>query len=338
MNYSYRAYGLTINSDTAISALQEEGTSFGRPDVVMSLGSEPDWVREAKELPARVDRSRTGEIEGQDPPFTLTSFGEEKYFQLAYDDGTRFIVDGTAKRLWGTWQPPLTLEDFATYLVGPVMGFVLRRRGILALHASSVCVSGNAVMLCGSSEAGKSTTAAALALRGVPVLAEDISPVKEDNGSLYVEPGYPRICLWPDTVESLFGEPGALPRLTPAWEKCFLPLDGVRAVFESNKRPLKIVYLFGPRVNQADAPRIEDLGMSGALLELVQNTYMNWLLDRNQRARELDLLIRLVAHVSVRRIVPHVDPARIGALCELIIKDAERLLRRPSWAAVDSGR
>ena len=338
MIYSYRAYGLTINSDTAISALQEEGTSFGRPDVVMSLGSEPDWVREAIGLPARVDRPRAGEIEGHDSPFTLTSFGEEEYFQLAYDDGTRFIVDGTAKRLWGTWQPPLTLEDFATYLVGPIMGFVLRRRGVLALHASSVCVSGNAVILCGSSEFGKSTTAAALALRGVPVLTEDISPVKEENGSLYVEPGYPRICLWPDTVASLFGEPGALPRITPTWEKCFLALDGVRAVFESNKRPLKIVYLFGPRVDEADAPRIEDLGMRDALLELVQNTYMNWLLDRNQRARELDLLTRLVAHVSVRRIVPHVDPARIGALCELIIKDAERLSRRPSWAAVDSGR
>jgi hypothetical protein len=336
--YSYRAYGLTINSDIAISALREERAGLGLPDVVMSLGSEPDWLREAKALPARVDRAWAAKIEGHDSPFTLTSFGEEEFFQLAYDDGTRFIVDGTAKRLWGTWQPPLTLEDIATYLVGPIMGFVLRRRGILALHASSVCVSGNAVMLCGSSESGKSTTAAALTLRGIPVLTEDISPVKEYKGSLYVEPGYPRICLWPDVVVSLLGVRGTLPRLTPTWEKCFLALDGVRAAFESNKRPLKAVYLFGPRVNETDAPRIEDLGMRDALLELVQNTYMNWLLDRNQRAAELDVLTRLVTSASIRRIVPHADPARIGVLCELIMKDAECLSVRQSCAAMEPGR
>lgn len=338
MIYSYRAYGLTLSSDTAVSALRDERTRLRRPDVVMSLGPEPDWVQEAMRLPFWVDRPRAGEAEGDDSPFTLTSFGEGEFFQLAYDDGTRFFVDGAAKRLWGTWLPPLTTEDVATYLLGPVMGFVLRRRGVLALHASSVCVSGNAVILCGSSESGKSTTAAALALRGVPVLTEDISPIKEDKGSLYVEPGYPRVCLWPNAVESLLGAPGALPRLTPTWEKCFLALDGVSAAFESKKRPLAVVYLFAARVDEADAPRIEDSGMRDALLELVQNTYMNWLLDRNQRAAELDVLSRLVANVPVRMIVPHADPARIGALCELIIKDAERLSGRQSWAAVDSGR
>ena len=338
MTYSYRVYGLSLRSDTAISPLPLEHTDFEPPDIAMSLGPEPEWARDAMRLSHRMNTPRAGEAEGDDSPFALTSFGEGEFFQLAYDDGTRFIVDGTAQRLWGTWLPPLTIEDVATYLVGPVMGFVLRRRGVLALHASSVCISGNAVILCGSSESGKSTTAAALALRGVPVLTEDVSPVKEHKGSLCVEPGYPRICLWPDAVESLFGVPGALPRITPTWEKRFLALDGVRAAFESKKRPLKVVYLFGSRTEEADAPRIEDLGMRDALLELVQNSYMNWLLDRNQRAAELDALTRLVANVSVRRIVPHTDPARLGALCELIIKDATRLSGRQASAFVDTRR
>jgi hypothetical protein len=336
--YFYRTYGLTLSSDTAVSALRKQRTRVTRPDVVMRLGAQPDWVREAIRLPSRVVGTRAGGAEGPDSPFTFTSFGEGEFFQLAYDDGTRFIVDCAAQRLWGTWLPPLTIEDVATYLVGPVMGFVLRRRGVLALHASSVCISGNAVILCGSSESGKSTAAAALALRGTPVLTEDIAPVKEHKGSLYVEPGYPRICLWPDAVESLFGVPGPLPRITPTWEKRFLALDGVKATFESKKRPLKVVYLFGSRTEEADAPRIEDLGMRDALLELVQNSYMNWLLDRNQRAAELDALTRLVADVSVRRIVPHTDPARLGALCELIIKDAKRLSGRRASAFVDTRR
>jgi hypothetical protein len=205
----------------------------------------------------------------------------------------------------------------------------MRRRGVLALHASSVCLSGNALIFCGSSAAGKSTTAAALALRGLPVLTDDIAPIREAEGSLCVEPGYPRTCLWPDAVEILFGAPGALPRITPTWEKCFLALDGVRARFAAEKHPVKVVYLLAPRDNSADAPRIEDPGMRAALVELVRNTYMNWLLDRNQRAVELDALAKLVTRVPVRRIVPHVDPARIGELCELIREDAQRLSSAP---------
>jgi len=333
--YSYRAYGLTLSSDTAVSPLRVEGTDFKLTDIAMSFGPEPEWVRNAVRLSHRISRPRTG---GDDSPFTLTLFGEQEFFELSYDDGTRFVLDGAAKRLWGRCRPPLTTEDLATYLLGPVMGFVLRRRGVLTLHASSVCVSGNAVILCGSSESGKSTTAGALALRGIPVLTDDIAPIKEDKGALYVEPGYPRVCLWPDAVVSLFGAPEVLPRLTPTWEKCFLALDGVKGAFESKRQPLAVVYLLGARVDEADAPRIEDSGMRDALLELVQNTYMNWLLDRYQRAAELDALARLVANVPVRRIVPHADPARIGSLCELIIKDAKSLSRRHSLAAVDSGR
>jgi hypothetical protein len=303
----------------------------------MEFGSHPDWVREAMHLPFRADRPRAGEVEGDVSSFTVTTIAEGEFFQLAYDDGTRFFADRAAERVWGTWLPPLTIEDVSTYLLGPVLGFVLRRRGVLAMHASCVCLSGNALILCGSAAAGKSTTAAALALRGLPVLTDDIAPVREDEGSLYIEPGYPRACLWPDAVEILFGAPGALPRITPTWEKCFLALDGVRAKFASQKRPLKAVYLLAPRVDEAAAPRIEYPRMREAFVELVQNTYMNWLLDRNQRILELDALTKLVRKVPVRRIVPHVDAARMGSLCKLIIEDAERVSERQFYAAVDLG-
>src|SRR6185437_9393951 len=59
-----------------------------------------------------------------------------------------------------------------------------------------------------------------------------------------------------------------------------------------------------------------------ALLELVQNTYMNWLLDRDQRAAEFEVLCKIVQQVPVRRIIPHADPARLGALCDLILQNA----------------
>jgi len=285
-----------------------------------------------------VEHPKLGEIERDTSPFTLTSYGAREFFELSYGNEARFLVDGVAERLWGSCLPPFTNEDLATYFLGPVMGFVLRRRSILALHASAVCIGGRAVALCGESQAGKSTTAAALALRGIPVLCEDITPLIEEHGRFQVEPGYPRVCLWPDAVEKLLGARDALPQLTPTWEKFFLPLDGGNARFEEQRRVLGAVYLFAPRVAEADAPRIETMSAREALLELVQNTYMNWLLDRRQRAAEFDALSRLVTQVPIRRIVPHVDPGRIGALCELIVADGERLSASYDSAAGVSAR
>jgi hypothetical protein len=178
---------------------------------------------------------------------------------------------------------------------------------------------------------GKSTTAAALSLRGIPVLSEDITALSEQDGITQAEPGYPRICLWPEAVQDLLGTRDALPRLTPTWEKCFLELNGENTKFESLRRPLGSVYILAPRENSA--PRVEEISTQQALLELIQNTYMNWLLDRRQRAAEFETLSKLVLQVPVRRIVPHLDPARITALCELIEEDVERLFPGAGSAA-----
>jgi hypothetical protein len=302
----------------------------------LQTGEQPAWAHTAEALPAVVLHQEPGCEQAQDPAFALTSFGNGSFFQLAYSDGTRFVLDAAATNIWAEIGRAQTTDEMALYLAGPIMGFALRRRGILALHASSVSVDNNSVILCGDSGLGKSTTAAALALRGIPVLADDISPIAQEDGRLYVQPGYPRVCLWPEAVEMMFGAPNALPRLTSTWEKCYLPLDGVRAAFEPKKHPLGLIYIFAQRVNEPDAPRVEELPMREALLQLVQNTYMNWLLDRNQRAAELDALAKLVASVPVRRVVPHADPARIGTLCEVIIEDAQRLLRRQSVPAAGS--
>jgi hypothetical protein len=97
------------------------------------------------------------------------------------------------------------------------------------------------------------------------------------------------------------------------------------AKFQETRQPLSVVYLLAPRVSEARAPWIEDLGSREALLALVQNTYMNWLLDRDGRASEFDVLARLVTNVRVRKIVPHADPHRINAMCELIFNDAEAI-------------
>jgi hypothetical protein len=325
VNYHYRLYGLSLAAAESVPGLEACDPVRPEPDVCLELRSEPDWVRAARHLPSQQIHKLDAEPQTEDPAFVVTSYGGDRFFGLSYTDGTEFMVDGEGRRVWGAWTEPWTKEDFTTYLLGPVMGFVLRRRGVTPFHASCASVKGNAVILCGDAHAGKSTTAAALALRGARILCEDIAALRLAEGRYHVEPGYPRICLWPDSVQKLMGGADALPLLTPNWEKRYLPLDGVQGSFEAQHCPIRAIYVLAPRTEEESAPRIEKMTPKEALLELVQNTYMNWLLDREQRAREFDVLAHLVEQVPVRRVVPHRDASRIDALCRLLLADAERL-------------
>jgi hypothetical protein len=260
-----------------------------------------------------------------DPAFFVESFGGGMFFRLSYGDGTEFMVDENGERVWGSCPEPLTIEDLTTYFLGPVMGFVLRRRGITPLHASAVGLGNVAIAISGHAGAGKSTTAAALALRGAPAVCEDIAALAENRGKFFVQPGYPRVCLWPDAVEKLLGSKDALPNLTPTWDKKYLALDGKRAKFAERRMPLGAIYLLGERAADERAPRIEEISAREALLELVQNTYMNALLTKEQRATEFELLSRLVNRVPCQRVIPHRDAAKLDEMCELIESDGRTM-------------
>jgi len=327
VTFSYRAYGIGIESDTGIAGLDPFPDDLPNDRLRFESGSgpPPEWVRSALQLSGRVVAHRPTEEGTGDPAFVLTEHGKAECYELSYADGTVFVVNGAADRVWGAVQPPLSDDDLATYFLGPVMGFVLRQKRVTCLHASGVELHGRGVLFAGDAGHGKSTTAGALALRGVPVLAEDIVPLDLTEDEIRVIPGYPRVCLWPEAVEKLVGQPEALPKLTPAWEKRFLPLDGVTGKFVSEKKPLGLIYVFGERGGEASAPRIEEMVPREALLELVRKTYMNWLLDRQRRAEEFDELAKVAQKVPVRRIIAHKDAEKIGELCELILADVARV-------------
>ena len=320
MTTRYLTYGLRISSDIAIPGLAED--SHGAPDLLLFVQSRPPWLEAAlagASAPLHVSRDPA---EGGEPSFVFESLGGGKFFRLNYSDGTRFVLDRCAAQLWGEWRAPLTLADFTTYLVGPVLGFVLRQRGITCLHAAAVEIGGRAVALVGPAAAGKSTTAAAFAMRGHRVLCEDVTPLVHRGGEFLVQPGYPRICLWPDSARNLFGAAGALPRLTPNWEKCFLSLPPNGGPFPLHPVPLDSIYILGQRHDGPQAPHIEALSPQKAFMDLVQNTYMNYLLDPEKRAVEFEFLSQLVETVRVCQVTPHADPARIGQLCGLLLEDA----------------
>jgi hypothetical protein len=241
-----------------------------------------------------------------------------RYYRFRYADETEFIVDNAGSEVWAAWREPLTLEDTATYLLGPVMGFVMLLRGVVCLHASAVAIGNEAIALLGPAGSGKSTTAAAFAERGYSVLAEDVVTLDDRGDQFLVRPAYPCIRLWPAAVKALYGSETHLPRLTPNWDKCYLDLSD-----NFQREPLRLAAIYHLRERQADtrAPFVQALDRAEGLMSLVANTYATKLMDRQMRAREFELLTRVVRNVPLRRVTPHADPARIPELCTRIIAD-----------------
>jgi hypothetical protein len=333
---TYRSYGLTLESDLPLTGLHplSPDSPCSSPDITLHFAEVPAWAAQALLLPVTAVRVRPSNMRPGDGTFTVSEFADRRFFQLLYVDGTRFLMDRAVTRIWGESGPNLSFDDLCIYLLGPVMGFVLRQRGTVTLHASSLSFHGRSLALVGEAGAGKSTTAAALALRGWPVLAEDVCALAKSAGSYPVVPAYPRICLWPDSVDFLFASREALPLMVPGWEKRFLSLDGSSARFASSSAPLAAIFFLTERSTGERAPYVESISQQEALLQLVQNTYMNWYLDRHQRADEFEVLTRLVSSIECCRLIPSSDPGRLPALAELIERHILRLLDSPRGSSL----
>ena len=338
-NVNYRAYGFLLSSSFPIAALNPLPRNSAGAEIEIRIGETPLWATRALAHPAVIlptGRSR-GLPNGQ---FSLAERGPD-YFELKYGDETRFIVDRAGRQVWGEPGRGLTDEDALVYLLGPVMGFVLRRRNCFALHASAVSVGNAAIAMVGPAGSGKSTTAAALALRGWPVLCEDVCRIEGSELGFHAYPGYPRVCLWPDSVGFLYPSSDALPLIVNGWEKRYLPLDGMNAKFADAFLPLAGIYLLGARNNSVSGIDVRPMTPREAALELVQNTYMNWLIDRDQRAAEFDAIAKLVLTAPCFRVTPSSDPAHLGEMAAQIEAHAlargshERLQAGPETASYD---
>lgn len=319
MTFVSSAFGLTFVSAVAVPGLVPGAPKAPDP-ITLRLGMLPDWLGPEPLARARILHPRADEAHPASP-VRVRWVEDAGAFLFDYADGTRFVLDRGATEVWAAWPAGATLEDTATYLLGPIAGFLLRLRGRVPLHGSGIVVDGGVVGLVGASGAGKSTTAAAFAARGVPVVADDILALGRVGDRIHVHAAYPYLRLWPESVEILFGSRDALPPLTPNWDKRYLDLDGRGEIFQGGPLALSALYLLGERSSAADAPSIRPLPPREALLALVANTSSNQFLDAGMRRTEFLILDHLVRTVPASRIVPHGDPARLPELCDTILRD-----------------
>ena len=291
----YAVYGLTVACDAEL-----EGIPAAAPgasvDVTVHFTAAAPWDAAPG---AQVRYRSAGRPDAGADALVVDECDEG--FVHRYADGATFHLARDASTVWVTVPAAMPLSGAAVYLIGPVLGFVLRLRGVLCLHASGVVVEGRAVALLGAPGAGKSTAAAAFARAGHPVIADDLVPLRHDGDAWWALPSVDHLRVWPDAAPLLFDEPVMLPRVSPDWDKRRVVLGVAGTAPRADAAPLAAVIVLGPRASAADAPTLVPATDAGVALALVAQTYANYLLDARQRADELAQIGALLQRVPAYR-------------------------------------
>lgn len=329
---SYLAYGLELTSDRAIPGL-------------VPLDSRPGKFRD---LHIQFDESRPSECSDTDPVGETLWYttdikdaegnpalkiwkgsGSGDYF-IRYTHGLTFRLNAELSRVSVHRIRPTADEDVALFLLGPVLGIVLRLQGVTSLHASAVEIGGRAVAFVGAPGAGKSTTAAIFARNGYAVLTDDIVALQKQESEFLVHPGYPFLNLLPRSLALLDGLTDVPDGSDRSAEKHRIMLDATERRFQKEALPLSAVYLLAERSNDAPRTIVSAMTRQEALIALVTNTYANKMLDQEMRAREFDALGELARALPMRRIVATSRAPNLENFFQVVCQDAATAMKLPS--------
>ncbi|OFW26913.1 MAG: hypothetical protein A3H97_21935 [Acidobacteria bacterium RIFCSPLOWO2_02_FULL_65_29] len=234
-----------------------------------------------------------------------------------------FLVSPEGRRILYRRLEHATAGSFDVYLIGQVLSCSLVALGVEPLHGTASVIDGEAVVFLGDCGAGKSTLGAALLSRGFPVLTDDVVALKRRLGRWLVQPGVPRIKLFPSVASKLLGSRAEGVPMHHQTPKLVLPLGTGQAL--GRPVPLRAIYVLSRPVGDARScrARVEPLLGREAFLGVIRGLFNLIALDRERSANQFALAARLVNDVAVRRLI---YPRRLSALsdvCDTLLADFE---------------
>lgn len=315
MDFTYRLFDLRVRSNLALPGLEPTLRTSDDAEVCLHFGSLPERGRGVTEEPFFTSSVLA---ESGEPMQRIWKIAGGALLRVDYADSTQFWLDAEGREAWSCWGENSSFEDAVSYVLGPILGYLLRLRGVTCLHASAVRCGERAAVFVGPGGSGKSTLAAAMALRGHEIISEDVVALRERDGVFDSVPAYPHVGLWPASVRALYGPEKDFAAFSENFPKRVVRPDSSGLRFATEAVALDSLFLLQERSGEAAAPLVEPIDKREALMWLVGNTYGNLLLDDEMRAREFAVLGRLVNGLPVKRLRAHQDVGRISALCELV--------------------
>jgi hypothetical protein len=283
--YRYSAFCLSIDSELE---LPEFAPGNGKPDVVIRLATvTPEdkraTIRNEIALPQDIGR-----------------------FHIR--NGSEIIVD------------PLPNSDpgvIRNILQGRLMAYLLRQRGWLPLHASSVACNGQGVLFLGASGAGKSTTAAAFYARGHTVLTDDVAPVRLAAEGVELQTSWSGLRLLDDSTR-LIGHRVAASGF-----------QGDKYIFRMGRResaapvPVKRIYFLEHAATGDHSPVTASVlpASSAAALLNAHSFLRSWRADRELQSINLDRAGSISARIPVHRLTRSQSLDHLPGLVDYVERD-----------------
>jgi hypothetical protein len=227
---------------------------------------QPDVTIRRAPVPATLENARAS-----GPTWAIA----DKRFLLRIPEVARFLLsDG--REIAFEPEPGAEAADIPVFILGTVFGILLHQREQIVLHASAVRVNGNAILFCGSSGAGKSTIAAALAQRGFPLVTDDVCAITVTGaGTPMVHPDGRQLKLWAQAIEKLDLMASRGERVRSRLEKFYVEPGEVF----SEPLPLGAVYALR-EARPPHTPGIERPNVVDAALILRRNAYRPLIVNR----------------------------------------------------------
>ena len=336
-NYYYTIYGLHLRANRPLPEVQPALPPDTESNLVRVF-----MVGEPNNLPVQPQTSQspyyTSPIQEELDTPILQVWRDQLYYHLVYHYGNQFLINRAGDTVWCSWPAKSDFGLVIAYLLGPVLGFMLRLRGVLVLHASAVALNGQALAIVGARGAGKSTLAAELCRHGCQALSDDIAALTwSADQRVLVQPGYPRLRLWPESADALYGPEHNLRPMVPGmihnganaqyFDKRYLELDDGKARFLSTPQPLRAIYILDWRKKNDEVQITSSYGAS-ALVMLDAQSYLTYLLDQHDHTQQLAALAQILKSTPVRKLHSINDLAALPVLAATILKNFEKLIRQ----------
>lgn len=287
MPFLYRFGRLTLTSDFAVSGLRRlRGVEGTVADITLSA------ERAAAPAAERIVFAWRGRY-----AMRLGTIGGDWLIDSALDGV--FRLDRGLRRLWvySAQRPPSAAA--IDVLVRRVLPRMLAGRGATTLHAAAATApGGKSVLLLGRSGAGKSTTAAALAIRpDWDVFSDDLSVLWDDVPPV-AAPSATGVCLWEASRAGLGIDP-ALCHAMPGYDGKFRFEPPVAA--KTDPAPLSAM-VFLSRETDIDRPELSAMPRPEALVDALRQLILFDPSDREEHAAAAARLNRIFGALEVVRL------------------------------------
>jgi len=293
-NY-YQLYGLILKTKNCIKHLPKV-SQFKEIDLIINFLAESTTKDYAFNSELTEIYTSSGLAPNDIPYLTIWKQYEviKEFLIIRFTNGQEtafFVSDKKGEKLNVYYHPDIAINDLYSYLLGPVIGCILRLKNKVCLHASVVNINQKAVAFIGEKTAGKSTLIAHFAANSYPILSDDIAVLSKESNVFLVSTGYPRLRLWRQSLAKIkaFDIETLIP-VVEGTDKYYLPLNEISNntwQFQDKPLPLAAVVYLNSRNETADLA-LNKLNTLEGFLKLKGNVYADYMLDTPLLKKEFE--------------------------------------------------